>query len=587
MNYMKKSLLFLIVMLITFFVSFSIVHASESHSSTITNKIQYTGGSVVSNTANTLLGGKYSSINNSDSNRARGSYGSDWKVGKFVDETEDPDGLYDAIYLKHTSGTTTYSDAWYVIKNAIKYNGKYYDTKTTVTKISGVNAAIANRTDKNLTGHLGVRGNVENNVVKDEISGQVEITVKIEIFEAGTTKHAYLPDIYSGLLDIDYSGSFYTSERLTKDNALIFNKENVNKLMYNSSANSLYSTDSGNTDNIANVYWKSKELKQGTLNIVYGYKKAAGVYMDFGHIVGLPEKNYASDTPSGKNNSSVKVGDTIKYSIKYTNGADSSSAVVVTDKLSKGLEYVASSANVGEPTVTKNSDGTTTLVWNRTLASKASEEITYSAKVNSDALYIVQNNAKVKIGESSDFILDPLKNPLPEKEYGGTSLNDNPGWDHHTVKVGESIKYKITLGNAKGVEQKVTVTDVLSKGLTYNKDISVKNGTLTTVSEPVVDGSTKQTTLNWVITIPAGQTAELNYSAKVNDSAVKQVKNNASVTYEGDSLVKLAELENPIVESSIIRIPDTASSIAIVGIVAGVLLIGLGGYVIYTQYKKS
>ena len=299
-------------------------------------------------------------------------------------------------------------------------------------------------------------------------------------------------------------------------------------------------------------------------------------------------KIYASDTPNGKNNSSVKVGDVIKYSINYKNGADSSSVVVVTDTLSKGLEYVASSSSLGEPTITKNSDGTTKLVWNRNLAAKASESITYSAKVTNDAdLYKVCNTAKVKIGNNNDYSLIPLCNPLPKKEYGGTGLNDNPGWIHNTVKVGDSVKYKIALANVKNVEQKVIVTDILSKGLTYNGDIKVENGTIIATSEPVVDSSTKQTTLTWTIIIPAGQTAVLNYSAKVNDEAVNKVINNASAIYDGDSLIKLAELENPIVEVDIVKIPDTASSVAIIGIVAGVLLIGLGGYVIYTQYKKS
>ena len=372
----------------------------------------------------------------------------------------------------------------------------------------------------------------------------------------------------------------------TKENSLIFKTEDVSDLMYNSSTNSLYSTNAGNTVDIANVYWKSKELKQGTLNIIYGYKKAAGVYMGFGHIIGLPEKNYATDSPSGKDNASVKVGDVIKYSIKYTNGADSSSEVVVTDTLSKGLEYVAGSANVGEPTVTKNSDGTTKLVWNRTLAAKASEEVTYSAKVTNAAAYMVQNSAKVKIGNSSDFVLDPLKNPLPKKEYGGTSLSDNPGWNHHKVKVGDSIKYRITLTNVKNVEQVVTISDLLSKGLTYNKDITITNGTITTNAEPVVDQSTKQTTLNWTITIPAGQTAILEYSAKVNKDAVTRVMNSASATYQGDSLIKLAELKNPLSKIDII-IPDTGSSIQIIGIVAGIVLASVGGYAIYRKYKKA
>ncbi len=268
----------------------------------------------------------------------------------------------------------------------------------------------------------------------------------------------------------------------------------------------------------------------------------------------VPSKSYASNTANGKNHASVKVGDIITYSIKYANVTSSSAAVVVTDTISKGLEYVSGSGNVGNPTATPNSDGTTKLVWNRTLAAGAVEELTYKVRVVEAATYKVCNGAKVKIGNASEVTLSALCNPTPKKEYGGTSYADNKGWNHHEVlppnsktgRVGDDIKYKITLANVKTTTQTVVVTDVLSKGLTYNNDAQVTNGTITGTPTVQVNSDTKQTTITLTISIPAGQTAVLNYSAKVNEDAINIVKNSASATYQGDPTIKLTELPNPV-----------------------------------------
>ena len=122
----------------------------------------------------------------------------------------------------------------------------------------------------------------------------------------------------------------------------------------------------------------------------------------------------------------------------------------------------------------------------------------------------------------------------------------NRGWNHHEVKVGQDIKYSIKLPNVKTSAQTIVVTDVLSKGLTYNSDMSVTNGSVVTTVTPRTNSDTKETTLVWTISVPAGKTAVLNYSAKVNDDAVNLVNNNASCQYGTDPSIKLAELHNPV-----------------------------------------
>lgn len=125
-----------------------------------------------------------------------------------------------------------------------------------------------------------------------------------------------------------------------------------------------------------------------------------------------PTKKYADDTKAGKDGSEVKPGDSIKYSIKYTNNYNEEKEVVITDILSKGLTYEKSSANLSEPTVRSNTDGTTTLTWTIKEKAKSSNELTYSAKVG-QGVTSVNNKAKIKIGDF-EADLGELKNQVKE-----------------------------------------------------------------------------------------------------------------------------------------------------------------------------
>lgn len=295
------------------------------------------------------------------------------------------------------------------------------------------------------------------------------------------------------------------------------------------------------------------------------------------------KKEYNSGTPSGLDHALVKNGDIIKYDITWENGTGT---MTITDHLSKGLKYVKGSANIGDPTITTNNEtGETVLTWKTT---EASGTLTYSAKVEVTdpcgmAIDEVQNNATMTV-DNKPYKLAELENPLSKKCYAPMP---NDGYNHNKVKVGDDIKYKITLNNVKDVPVVAVVTDIFSKGLTYNKDATVSAGTLTNVSDPSVDGN-KNTKVQFTINIPAKTKVELVYSAKVNNDAVVKVLNNASVQYDNGRTIALNKLENPIyVPKKDIPTPDTGSNVAILGIASGIALVGVGGYFIYRKYKKA
>ena len=310
-------------------------------------------------------------------------------------------------------------------------------------------------------------------------------------------------------------------------------------------------------------------------------------------------KEYNCDTPSGFNHTIVKDGETIIYDIVWNRGDDSGETVTINDTISKGLTYVAGSSNMSDPTITKNSNGTTTLTWTTT---ERTGTLTYSVKVSADepcsmGISKVANNASITVGNTK-YELSGLENPLPSKCY---APKPNDGYNGQKVKVGDDIKYQITLANVKNETVTATVTDIISRGLTYNKDASVNTGKITAITDNKVDDK-GNTTIQFTITIPAKSTVVLSYSAKVNAQAAVKVLNNANIRYDGERSVTLKQLENPVYVASdsttpddsseeepgtVIPAPDTGSNVLVLGVASGIALVGVGGYFIYKKMKKK
>ena len=65
------------------------------------------------------------------------------------------------------------------------------------------------------------------------------------------------------------------------------------------------------------------------------------------------------------------------------------------------------------------------------------------------------------------------------------------------------------------------------------------------------------------------------------------VENNANIQYGHDPVIHLNELRNPLIKNEIVNVPDTGSKIAIAGVIAGILLVSGGGFLVYRRYKKA
>lgn len=154
----------------------------------------------------------------------------------------------------------------------------------------------------------------------------------------------------------------------------------------------------------------------------------AGIKYNLGTLTNpLPSKEYASDTPNGKDGAKVEKGNVIRYTISYINSSKVKEKIKITDTLSKGIKYKKNSAKVGttalEPKVTENEDGTTTLVWEKEVAAETGEILAYSVDVEG-GVSEVKNKAylqyaTLKTGSTTEYndygnkmFLNELVNPL-------------------------------------------------------------------------------------------------------------------------------------------------------------------------------
>ncbi len=113
----------------------------------------------------------------------------------------------------------------------------------------------------------------------------------------------------------------------------------------------------------------------------------------------------------------VYVGDILTYKISYTNTHSTPATVTITDVLEKSLEYVSSDP---EGITSTNEDDLTVITWVlEDVPAYADGYVTFTAKVTEDAIEknVIDNTAKVKVGESSDVEVDTNTVHNPRRWY--------------------------------------------------------------------------------------------------------------------------------------------------------------------------
>ena len=235
---------------------------------------------------------------------------------------------------------------------------------------------------------------------------------------------------------------------------------------------------------------------------------------------------------------SVKIGDTLTYTISVKNNGD---------KVAKAIIY----DNVPEGTVLLNKDNnedenTKKLTWRVTVEPGETENVEFTVRVKAEKGTI--KNSAIVNGKTTE-----------ETETGIINITGKKEVDKAEAKVGDTLTYTITLTNSGNATGTVTVTDEIPTGTRikdenttgYNKatntmtwsnvEVKANGGTATLTLEVVVKDDTTDTVKN-VAKIDNKEIPEKPETKVANITGVKSVdKSNAKV---GDTLIYTITLTN-------------------------------------------
>ena len=194
---------------------------------------------------------------------------------------------------------------------------------------------------------------------------------------------------------------------------------------------------------------------------------------------------------------SVKIGDTLTYTISVKNNGD---------KVAKAIIY----DNVPEGTVLLNKDNnedenTKKLTWRVTVEPGETENVEFTVRVKAEKGTI--KNSAIVNGKTTE-----------ETETGIINITGKKEVNTSEAKVGDTLTYIITLTNNGNADGTVTVTDEIPAGTTLVEKSITNNGV------------ESNGTITWTdVEVKAGDTVEVSFKVTINNDTKTSVRNTAVI----------------------------------------------------------
>lgn len=251
----------------------------------------------------------------------------------------------------------------------------------------------------------------------------------------------------------------------------------------------------------------------------------------------IPEEDpHKIETAPGEE-TKVKVGDKLSYTISYQNYKDTAATITIIDKLDAGVKFVEASEG------SSYDETSHTVTW--TLNDVASAEkgtVSITVEVAEAALEtnLVKNQASVRVDDDQEKLTESPENPVPTPiEVKEPTKSLNGAEDGALVAVGQELTYTITWQNYKDAPAAITIRDPLDKNVQY----------LSSSDNGIYDAATH--TVRWVLTNrPSAEEGFVTVTVRVLDAAADagSVKNLAYVSVDNDDEVQTNEPQNPVIK---------------------------------------
>ena len=231
----------------------------------------------------------------------------------------------------------------------------------------------------------------------------------------------------------------------------------------------------------------------------------------------------------------AEVGDKVTYTIDFGNGSEAEYPLEntrISDVLPEQTELVEGSVKVDGKTVRYELEGTPAClrIVPGDIAAGEKHTLTFSVKILDNAYGQTIRNTAVLEGDNTE--------PLTAEDTAGVQVGEGETLpvltktaDRHSVKVGDSITYRITAENEKGATVPVrdaVISDVLPEGLDYVQ------GSLRVDNKPTEDYTFDRKSGELTVqigTLEPKEKKEVSFEVKVNEKAYnRKILNLATLT---------------------------------------------------------
>ena len=283
--------------------------------------------------------------------------------------------------------------------------------------------------------------------------------------------------------DIGSTYAVINDARIWESTGHNFSWENGNASNYPQNFIAHYSGVGSYKNYVKTEYDENGEIITGTHNGGYASGNSvlvlgATLSVDKEIMEKLPDNTEKTNFDIGKNEYDV----TFKLKPQMVNNSNTSSItgvnLKVTETLPKGLTYIPGSADIGEPTITENDDGSQTLEWtiyNQTVNEEVTQ-ITYQAHIDEESANgkqydtetvveeIIASGETTKIGNQIEQYRTTTKaiQVINLTSYGLYKITDTP-----IIEASETGKYTVVASNK--TDEDVTTFKLLDI-LPYNGD---------------------------------------------------------------------------------------------------------------------
>lgn len=255
----------------------------------------------------------------------------------------------------------------------------------------------------------------------------------------------------------------------------------------------------------------------------------------------------------------VKAGDTITYTLSYTNEATETHPLVLEDAAPAGTTLAPAGAGslAGNPTIEVNGapvtdaatvdTGTGSITWKANVPTGQTATATFQVVVKTDAHGQIENQGDAAVRDaatstdtpfSSNTVQNRIRPVLKKAVTGGTQ-----GTDQHAYP-GDVLTYELRYTNDTSQDQKVSISDAAPMGTTLAN--STGNPTINVVGT----ASTAGNTVTWDIPVlQPGKEAVVTFQVVVNDDAVagSTIANTGTVVVDNGSVtVDSNEVTTPV-----------------------------------------